>query len=77
MDGTLLDSHMSISPENAEAIRFANDAGIEFNNYGFHIDECQFNVRTPSTLMRFKDCDNIARSYNSNVSLLLQVERIF
>ena len=53
------------------------DAGIEFNNYGFHIDECQFNVRTPSTLMRFKDCDNIARSYNSNVSLLLQVERIF
>lgn len=30
MDGTLLDAHMSISPENAEAIRFANDAGIEF-----------------------------------------------
>ena len=53
------------------------DAGIEFNNYGFHIDECQFNVRTPSTLMRFKDCDNVARSYNSNVSLILQAERIF
>ncbi|EGP5617306.1 Cof-type HAD-IIB family hydrolase [Enterococcus faecium] len=30
MDGTLLDSHMSVSPENAEAIRFANDAGVEF-----------------------------------------------
>lgn len=53
------------------------DAGIEFNNYGFHIDECQFNVRTPATLMRFKDCDNVARSYTTNVSLVLQVERIF
>ena len=30
MDGTLLDAHMSVSPENAEAIRFANDAGVEF-----------------------------------------------
>lgn len=30
MDGTLLDAHMSISEENAEAIRFANEAGIEF-----------------------------------------------
>ena len=31
MDGTLLDAHMSISPENAEAIRFANDAGTGRN----------------------------------------------
>ncbi len=30
MDGTLLDAHMSISAENAEAIRFADKAGIEF-----------------------------------------------
>ena len=30
MDGTLLDAHMSVSPENAEAIRFANDTGVEF-----------------------------------------------
>ncbi|MDA3964280.1 Cof-type HAD-IIB family hydrolase [Enterococcus thailandicus] len=30
MDGTLLDSHMSVTPENAEAIRFATQAGIEF-----------------------------------------------
>ena len=29
MDGTLIDAHMSVSPENAEAIRFAND-GVEF-----------------------------------------------
>lgn len=53
------------------------DAGIEFNNYGFHVDECQFNIRTPATLMRFKDYDNVARSYTTNVSLVLQVERIF
>ncbi|MGX7173936.1 Cof-type HAD-IIB family hydrolase [Enterococcus ratti] len=30
MDGTLLDAHMSISSENAKAIRLANEAGIEF-----------------------------------------------
>ena len=53
------------------------DSAIECNNYGFHIDECQFNIRTPATLMQFKDCDNIARSYNSNVSFVLQVERVF
>ncbi len=27
MDGTLLDAHMSISTENTEAIRMANEAG--------------------------------------------------
>lgn len=30
MDGTLLDAHMSISSENTEAIRMANELGIEF-----------------------------------------------
>lgn len=30
MDGTLLDAHMSISTENTEAIRMANELGIEF-----------------------------------------------
>ncbi|EOL42327.1 cof-like hydrolase [Enterococcus phoeniculicola] len=30
MDGTLLDAHMGISKENAEAIRFAESKGIEF-----------------------------------------------
>ena len=30
MDGTLLDAHMSVSPEMTERIRFANDAGVEF-----------------------------------------------
>lgn len=53
------------------------DAAIEYNNYGFHIDECQFNIRTSTILMQFKDCDNIARSYSSNVSFVLQVERVF
>lgn len=30
MDGTLLDAHMSVSKENAEAIQFATEQGIEF-----------------------------------------------
>ena len=30
MDGTLLDADMSVSPEMPRAIRFANDAGVEF-----------------------------------------------
>ncbi|MGM0171997.1 HAD superfamily hydrolase [Enterococcus sp. AZ140] len=30
MDGTLLDAHMSISTENTEVIRMANELGIEF-----------------------------------------------
>lgn len=53
------------------------DANVELNNYGFHVDECQFNVRTPATLMNFKDYNNVTRSYKANVSLILQFERSF
>ena len=53
------------------------DANIELNNYGYHIDECQFNVRTPATLMNYKDNNNVTRALTGSVSLVLQLERSF
>ncbi|MGN1154040.1 MAG: hypothetical protein ACI4S3_08415, partial [Candidatus Gastranaerophilaceae bacterium] len=53
------------------------DANIEYNNYGYHIDECQFNVRTPATLMNYKDNNNVTRALTGSVSLVLQLERSF
>ncbi len=53
------------------------DANIELNNYGFYVDDCQFNVRTPATLMNYKDYNNAAKAIKANVTLVLQLERSF
>lgn len=53
------------------------DSGIEFNNYGYCVDECQFDVRTPTTLMRYKDSANAAKAITANVTLIIQLERSF
>lgn len=53
------------------------DANIELNNYGFYVDDCQFNVRTPATLMNYKDYNNVAKAIKANVTLVIQLERSF
>lgn len=53
------------------------DAAVEINNYGYYINECEFQVRTPATIMNYKDPNNVTRAIKGNVSLILQIERSF
>lgn len=54
------------------------DSNIEYNNYGFYVDDCQFNVRTPATaIMNYKDYNNVTRAIKTNVTLVIQIERNF
>ncbi len=53
------------------------DYSHERNNYGFHVDDCIFAVRTSALLMQYKDYYGTNRSITSNVSLILQIERSF
>jgi hypothetical protein len=53
------------------------DSNVEFNNYGFFVDDCQFNVRTPTTIMNYKDYNNVTRTLKSNATLVIQIERNF
>lgn len=53
------------------------DYSGEANNYGFMIDECQFNVRTVGKLMDYRDINNTQRTIHAHVSILVQIERIF
>lgn len=53
------------------------DAAVEFNNYGYLVDECQFDVRTPSTIMRYKNSANVMNTITTNATLVIQVERNF
>lgn len=54
------------------------DANVEYNNYGYYIDDCQFNVRTPATqIMNYKDPTNVTRAIGANVTLVVQIERNF
>lgn len=53
------------------------DSNVEYNNYGYYVDDCQFNVRTPATIMNYKDYNNVTRAIKANVSLVLQIERNF
>lgn len=53
------------------------DYSGEANNNGFMIDECQFNLRTVSKLMDYRDSGNVQRTIYNNVSFIVQVERSF
>ncbi len=53
------------------------DSAIENNNYGYYIDDCEFQIRTPATIMNYKDPNNTTRAIKGNVSLILQIERSF
>lgn len=53
------------------------DSGVEFNNYGYLVDECQFDVRTPSTIMRYKNSANATITITTNATLVVQLERTF
>ena len=53
------------------------DSGVEFNNYGYLVDECQFDVRTPSTIMRYKNSANATITITANATLVVQLERNF
>lgn len=53
------------------------DANVEFNNYGYYVDDCEFRVRTPATIMNYKDPNNVTRAIIANVSLIIQLERNF
>lgn len=53
------------------------DSGVEFNNYGYLVDECQFDVRTPSTIMRYKNSANATITITTNATLVVQLERNF
>lgn len=53
------------------------DANVEYNNYGYYVDDCQFNVRTPGTIMNYKDYNNVTRAIKANATLLIQIERNF
>lgn len=53
------------------------DAAVEFNNYGYVVDECQFDVRTPSTIMRYKNAANVMNTVTANATLVIQIERNF
>ena len=53
------------------------DAAVEFNNYGYLVDECQFDVRTPSTIMRYKNAANVMNTITANATLVIQIERSF
>lgn len=53
------------------------DYTYDGNNYGFMQDDCIFTVKTLPTLMRYKDVLNTNKSANSNVSIILEIERSF
>lgn len=53
------------------------DYSGEANNNGLMIDECQFNLRTVSKLMDYRDSGNVQRTIYNNVSFIVQVERSF
>lgn len=53
------------------------DTNVELNNYGYCIDDCEFQIRTPTTIMNYKDPNNVTRAIKDNVSLILQIERSF
>lgn len=53
------------------------DTSVELNNYGYYINDCEFQVRTPATIMNYKDPNNVTRAIKGNVSLILQIERSF
>lgn len=53
------------------------DYSVEFNNYGYIVDECQFDVRTPATIMRYKNSANVMNTITANATLIVQLERNF
>lgn len=53
------------------------DYSVDFNNYGYMVDECRFDVRTPSTIMRYKNSANVMNTITGNVTLVIQLERNF
>lgn len=53
------------------------DANVEYNNYGYCIDDCEFQVRTPGTIFNYKDPNNIQRTSTINASLVIKLERSF
>lgn len=53
------------------------DSNVEFNNFGFLVDDCQFNVLTLTNLMNYKDYNKVNRLVKANVTLIIQFERSF
>ena len=53
------------------------ESNVELNNYGYYINDCEFQIRTPATIMNYKDPNNVTRAIKGNVSLILQIERSF
>jgi len=53
------------------------DYAVELNNYGYYANDCEFQIRTPATIMNYKDPNNVTRAIKGNVSLILQIERSF
>ena len=57
------------------------DSNVDYsgdaNNYGYILDECQFNLRTVKKLMDYRDSGNTQRTIYDNVSFIVQVERSF
>lgn len=53
------------------------DGNLDINNYGFHLDDCNFLVRIPTKIMQYKDYNNVNRTITSNCSLILNFERDF
>lgn len=53
------------------------DYSGEANNYGYMVDECQFNIRTVGKLMDYRDANNVQRTIYANVSVVVQIERNF
>ena len=53
------------------------ESNVELNNYGYYINDCEFQIRTPATIMNYKDPNNVTRATKGNVSLILQIERSF
>lgn len=53
------------------------ESNVELNNYGYYINDCEFQIRTPATIMNYKDPNNVTRAIKGNASLILQIERSF
>ena len=57
------------------------DSNVDYsgdaNNYGYILDECQFNLRTVKKLMDYRDSGNTQRTIYDNVSFIVQIERSF
>ncbi len=53
------------------------DYNYDKNNYGYHIDDCNFLVRTTAVLMQYKSPLGINTAITANSTLILEIERSF